>query len=72
MSPESECPPAFGKLVTNIIHSDCPYPTESAVTDSLPEGEFVHGHFNLLPNHLARQKYRHTSVPFCCPANLNK
>jgi hypothetical protein len=27
----------------------------SAVTDSLPEGEFVHGHSSLLPNYLARQ-----------------
>ncbi len=36
-------------------HSDCLYPTAwIAVTDSLPEREFVHGQPNLLPINLAR------------------
>jgi hypothetical protein len=51
------------KLGTIIIHTICILLHESAVTDSLPEGEFVHGHSNLLPNDLARQWCRYTSVP---------
>jgi hypothetical protein len=36
---------------------------DSADTDSLPKGEFLQGNLNLLPNNLARQQYRYTSVP---------
>jgi hypothetical protein len=49
------------KLGTIIIQTVHILQHESAVTDSLPEGEFVHGHSNLLPNDFARQKYRYTS-----------
>ncbi len=38
-----------------IIQAVCILQHKSAVTDSLPDGEFVHGHSNLLPNDLARQ-----------------
>ncbi len=51
------------KLGTNVIQIVYILQHESAVTDSLPEREFVHGHSNLLPNDLARQQYRYTSVP---------
>ena len=43
------------KLGTIIIQTVRILQHESAVTDSLPEEEFVHGHSNLLPNDLARQ-----------------
>jgi hypothetical protein len=50
------------KLGTIIIQTVHILQHESAVTDCLPEREFVHGHSNLLPNDLARQKYRYTYV----------
>jgi hypothetical protein len=43
------------KLGTIIIQTVRILQHESAVTDSLPEEEFVHGHSNLLPIDLARQ-----------------
>jgi hypothetical protein len=43
------------KLGTIIIQTVSILQHDSAVTDSLPEGEFVCGHSNLLPNDLARQ-----------------
>ncbi len=43
------------KLDTNFTQSVRFLQHESAVTDSLPEREFVHGHSNLLPNDLARR-----------------
>jgi hypothetical protein len=43
------------KLGSLIIQTVCIIQHEIAVTDSLHEGEFVHGHLNLLPNDLARQ-----------------
>ena len=43
------------KLGTIIIQTVRILQHESAVTDSLPEEEFVHGHSNLFPNDLARQ-----------------
>ena len=43
------------KLGTIIIQTVRILQHESAVTDSLPEEEFLHGHSNLLPNDLARQ-----------------
>ena len=43
------------KLCTIIIQTVRILQHESAVTDSLPEEEFVHGHSNLLPNNLARR-----------------
>ncbi len=42
------------KLGTIIIQTICILQHESAVTDSLPKGESVHGHSNLFPNDLAR------------------
>jgi hypothetical protein len=42
------------KLGTIIIQTVRILQHESAITDSLPEEEFVHGHSNLLPNDLAR------------------
>ncbi len=41
------------KSGTIIIQTVCILQYESAVTDSLPDREFVHGHSNLLPNDLA-------------------
>jgi hypothetical protein len=43
------------KLGTIIIQTVRILQHESAVTDSLPEEEFMHGHSNLLQNDLARQ-----------------
>jgi hypothetical protein len=43
------------KLGTIIIQTVRILQHESAVTGSLPEGEFVCGHYNLLPNDRARQ-----------------
>ncbi len=43
------------KLGAIIIQTACILQHDSVVTDSLPEGEFVHGHSNLLPNNPARQ-----------------
>jgi len=43
------------KLGTIIIQTVRILQHESAVTDSLPEEEFMHGHSNLLPNDLACQ-----------------
>jgi hypothetical protein len=37
-----------------IINTVCVLQHSSVVTDSLPEGEFVHGHSKLLPKNLAR------------------
>ncbi len=51
------------KLGTIIIQTVRILQHESAVTDSLPEEECVLGHSNILPNDLARQQYRYTSVP---------
>jgi hypothetical protein len=43
------------KLGTFIIQTVYILQHESAVTGSLSEGEFVHGHSILLPNNLARR-----------------
>jgi hypothetical protein len=51
------------KLGTIIIQTVRILQHESAVTDSLPQEECVLGHSNILPNDLARQQYRYTSVP---------
>ena len=59
------------KLGTIIIQTVRILQHESAVTDSLPEGEFVHGHSNLVPNDLARQWYRYSSVPIEAAIEMN-